>query len=69
MYVVLGTNCNPLQIPNYMTKIVVCKIIHYITHFGNIIGLRFDYFIDYFGLYITYLSLDLNRIIFSIILI
>ncbi len=29
----LLTNCNPLLIPNYMTKNVVSNIIHYITHF------------------------------------
>ncbi len=31
----LLTNCNLLLIPNYMTKIVVSDVIHYITHFGN----------------------------------
>ncbi len=29
----LLTNYSPLLIPNYMTKIVVSKVIHYITHF------------------------------------
>ncbi len=29
----LLTNCNPLLIPDYMTKIVVSYIICYITHF------------------------------------
>ncbi len=35
-YAVLGkllTNCNPLLIPNDMTKIVISNVIHYITHF------------------------------------
>ncbi len=29
----LLTNCNPLLIPDYMTKIVVSNVIRYITHF------------------------------------
>ncbi len=29
----LLTNCSPLLIPDYMTKIVVSNIIRYITHF------------------------------------
>ncbi len=29
----LFTNCNPLLIPNYMTKTVVSNVTHYIAHF------------------------------------
>ncbi len=40
----LLTNCNPLLIPDYMTKIVVSNVIITLHTLGNIIRLLLDYF-------------------------
>ncbi len=46
----LLTNCNSLQIPNYMTKIVLSNVIHYIKDFRQYNQTIFKFILDTFDL-------------------